>query len=102
MQDVAMLSAFTGFQRGQTRWQDRGLCVGDDTNTWFPEPPHSRESKAHERYARDVSFAVTICNVCPVKDLCLADAESRNETLGIWGGKDFYVSKHAQYRQKAS
>lgn len=115
-QDHAFVSQ-AQFQRGQTRWTDHALCAGDTENIWFPDPPgQGRPRKerdapvknrrkdgpgARERYDEQVAFAISICEMCPVKDLCLADAESRNERHGIWGGRDFYQARPSYPRKAA-
>lgn len=106
-QDQAYVRAMQ-FDRGQTRWFDRGLCKGDKEDIWFPLPPNHgwshdepkqkkprkhREPGRRQIYAEQVAFAISICDECPVKAECLADAESRNEQYGIWGGKDFHKTR---------
>lgn len=106
----AVLIALTGVDRGRNvAWVDDALCAtpGLDPDAWFPKPPnsgwsHDDKDKAPRRprgygardvYAQKVAYAISICDDCPVKAQCLADAESRNETHGIWGGKDFHRTR---------
>lgn len=54
-------------------WHDDASCRYVDPELFFPEgTPDSR--------------ALTICDGCPVKDLCLADAMTDPRRIGIWGG----------------
>lgn len=68
-------------------WMGKALCRHADGDIWFPDPA------AQVRDAKSIEVAKAICAACPVRDACLADAESRNDTRGIWGGVWFYVSK---------
>lgn len=70
------------------------LCKGDDTNTWFPEPPHTPNKAERARYEADVAFAKEICSMCQVRAECLSGALERGEIDGVWGGENFYVSSH--------
>lgn len=57
-------------------WTLAALCLQVDPELFFPEkggPGSAREAKR-------------ICAGCPVKSECLADALSRDERNGIWGG----------------
>lgn len=58
-------------------WVTKAACRGHDARLWFPEK--SGPVTGHE--------AVEICRGCPVEFECWADAESRNEPFGIWGGE---------------
>lgn len=104
----AALYNLIGLDRASTGWMDKALCKGDTEDIWFPLPPNHgwsysgpkqkkkrqhRERGRREIYAEQVEFAISICNECPVKARCLADAESRNERYGIWGGKDFHQTR---------
>lgn len=57
-------------------WQLRAACSGHPRpDDFFPDPkdlPGRRQ-------------AATLCQPCPVKAECLADANSRREQHGIWG-----------------
>jgi hypothetical protein len=48
--------------------------------SWFPEGDNAA------RIARE---AIAICNRCPARVTCLAEAEARGETMGVYGGKRF-------------
>src|SRR5690554_5352037 len=55
-------------------WMDRARCLHADTEIFFPEKSGStREAKA-------------LCDVCPVRDECLAWALEEDERFGVWGG----------------
>lgn len=114
----AIINTLMGVDRGRNAaWVDRALCRGDiDPDIWFPNPPNTgwshaepspkkkrghRDKGAREIYAERVAFAIAICDDCPVKAACLADAESRNEKHGVWGGRDFYQTR-TQREAKAS
>jgi hypothetical protein len=58
-----------------SEWHDRGLCVGDDPDVFFP---------SHGDPGTD---AREICAACPVRDDCLKYAIDADE-FGIWGGLD--------------
>ena len=58
----------------------RGLCRDMDPDLWFPE-----FDERTTEYADQAKQAVAICNVCPVKDECLAYG-LKHEDYGIWGG----------------
>ena len=106
----AVLNSLVGVDRGRNvAWVDDALCAtpGIDPDIWFPPPPNTGFSKqnkaraarrapgygAREVYAKRVAYAISICDDCPVKARCLADAESRQERYGVWGGKDFHKTK---------
>lgn len=57
-------------------WKARGACARDDADPalWYPESGDYRSAEV----------AKAICAICPVRDLCLADAILRREEHGIW------------------
>lgn len=56
-------------------WAERGACIGEDPDLFFPERGAStREAKA-------------ICRACPVQQECLEHAIRTGEKHGIWGGR---------------
>ena len=61
-------------------WASKGLCnvLQLDRELFFPE---GRRSPAAKK-------ARTYCNVCPVREDCLAEALANPDTAGIWGGLD--------------
>lgn len=60
-------------------WKDEAACRGEGVTLWFSR----RTSKAGKK-------AVAICEGCPVRQQCLADAMEAETgsglRLGIWGG----------------
>jgi DNA-directed RNA polymerase specialized sigma24 family protein len=52
-------------------WQDRAACRGTDPDIWVHEPSHTDWSKWVE-FARE--HLAPICDRCPVREACLADA----------------------------
>ena len=52
-------------------------CRVNDPELWFAELP------------ADVEFAKTLCQTCPVRQLCLGGALERREPWGVWGGELF-------------
>lgn len=52
-------------------------CRANNPELWFAERP------------QDVEVAKTLCQACPVRDLCLEGATSRREPWGVWGGELF-------------
>jgi WhiB family redox-sensing transcriptional regulator len=48
-----------------------------DPELWFAESP------------ADVELAKSLCHECPVRLLCLAGAQERQEPWGVWGGELF-------------
>ena len=69
-----------------TDWMDEALCRGQDPAPWFIDDLPSNARERHELEG----IAKAICQRCPVRGSCLADALStstRNfDGTGIWGG----------------
>jgi hypothetical protein len=42
-------------------------------------------------------LAISICNACPLQQLCLDYAMEANEAYGIWGGKTSSQRKRVRY-----
>lgn len=56
-------------------WRGRGACVGiTNPDVFFPAAPEFLDP------------ARRLCRGCPVKGECLAEALSRAEVDGVWGG----------------
>jgi WhiB family redox-sensing transcriptional regulator len=66
--------------RGDIAWQRRAMCIGEDSDIFFPE------HYAGPQGEKAVSIAKEICNTCEVKSECLAYAMRNKEAYGIWGG----------------
>jgi WhiB family redox-sensing transcriptional regulator len=61
--------------RSETDWRGRGICVGvDDPDVFFPAAPEFTDP------------ARRLCRSCPVIGECLAEALTRTEVDGVWGG----------------
>lgn len=60
------------------RWDDGAPCHNEDPEKFFPEPGFNA--------AGGQTAAITVCEACPVRAECLAQALDRNEGFGIWGG----------------
>lgn len=52
-------------------------CRSADVDLWFAESPAQLER------------AKALCAGCPIRAECLADALSREEPWGVWGGEIF-------------
>lgn len=55
-------------------WADTAACKGLDPTIFYPVTDE------------DADAAKQICEVCPVKDICLEHAIEHREHNGIWGG----------------
>lgn len=64
-------------------WQELGLCAGlGAADPALAEIFHSKADASQNFKAQ----AKAICDVCPVKDICLEEG-IRNKEYGIWGGE---------------
>ena len=63
-------------RENEREWVTKAACRGHDPNLWYP----SRTGPNNSRAAQE------ICMSCPVRFECRADADSRDEPFGIWGG----------------
>jgi WhiB family redox-sensing transcriptional regulator len=60
-----------------SNWREEGACVGaNDPDVFFPS------DNDHEH----LDPARSVCQRCPVLGACLAEALSRTEIDGVWGG----------------
>ena len=57
------------------RWDQHAACRGLPSSLWL-DPP----SRMHQR------LALAVCEVCPVRAECLAEALGKVWTKGVWGG----------------
>ena len=57
-------------------WKDNGNCAGIDPEWFFDE----------DNDEATVQVAKSLCDGCPVRDLCLSYALVADERLGVWGG----------------
>jgi hypothetical protein len=60
-------------------WKDKASCLGEDTNDFFDTYEEDVESR---------SLIDQVCQQCPVRKICFANAVSNKET-GVWGGVYF-------------
>ena len=64
--------------RADSSWRQAAACRGKPTAWWFPDPgPAGAEA---------LSAARAVCDACPVRADCLAEALATKEQMGIWGG----------------
>ena len=76
----------------QGRWRSRAACRHTDPDLFFPD-----------REGADISAAVAICAVCPVRVDCHKFAEATNQRYGIWAGMDRSAPKrHRKARPAAT
>lgn len=65
-----------------TYWKDRAACLGMD-QTLFYGPEYPEDVKT--TIAR-VRAAKLVCQGCPVRRECLAEAQRHRDAYGVWGG----------------
>jgi WhiB family redox-sensing transcriptional regulator len=58
-------------------WRDEAACVTESPEIFFPHPTDG-DSR--------VKRAKKVCDRCPVKDDCLAEAIANPNLQGVWGG----------------
>ncbi|WP_205305088.1 WhiB family transcriptional regulator [Nocardioides sp. 616] len=63
--------------RTETSDPSSAPCRVNDPELWFAERPE------------DVEHAKSLCQGCPVRTQCLAEALERREPWGVWGGELF-------------
>ena len=61
-------------------WEKDAACVG------LLDVFHSPDGERRPDRPQRVAAAAAICARCPVADKCLAEAKSRGEKWGVWGG----------------
>jgi WhiB family transcriptional regulator, redox-sensing transcriptional regulator len=74
---------------------ENALACGTNPDLFFAESP------------LDVARAKALCRDCPMRSACLADALTRGEPWGVWGGELFLngtiiPSKRARGRPRKS
>lgn len=62
-------------------WQMDGLCRGRDSGQFF----HPDGERGSARSRRE-SAAKALCQACPVRPECAAQALASREPYGVWGG----------------
>jgi len=68
----------------QESWFDHAACRGADGSLFYPAESNERPGER----ARRETKAKEVCAGCEVVESCLADALTRNELYGVWGGKN--------------
>jgi WhiB family redox-sensing transcriptional regulator len=58
-------------------WRAAAACRGMNPDVFHP----AKDDQAA------IDAALAVCDVCPVRPLCLRHALEENETRGIWGGQ---------------
>jgi WhiB family transcriptional regulator, redox-sensing transcriptional regulator len=74
--DHVNLPGFNFTLNESDRWTATAACAEEGVAPMFPS----------EQDAKGIEYAKSICERCPVRDRCLADALDRGESFGIWGG----------------
>ena len=69
-----------------TDWWIRALCLGDDTENWFPTGLEYRKPMTRQ-VAERVDELRAVCRRCPVADACLAESLQRGDLIGVFGGQ---------------
>ncbi|MFJ8357231.1 WhiB family transcriptional regulator [Streptomyces sp. NPDC093984] len=62
-------------------WRDRGLCLREDPDLFFPIGTINSAQVAIQ-----TDEAKAVCRHCPVTEQCLAWAVDAGPIEGIWGG----------------
>ncbi|SEF10371.1 WhiB family transcriptional regulator [Jiangella alba] len=76
-------------------WWEYGLCRGWDADLFcVPEGVSPSRRRAQETRAK------RICETCPVRDRCLAEAMERDEQYGVWGGLDTEERRQLERRRR--
>jgi len=57
-------------------WRAKAACRGLDPSTFFPDQDDDEAAEP----------AKAVCEVCPVRELCLEHALGSREREGVWGG----------------
>lgn len=67
-------------------WQDDAACANDPSvspDDFFPEAKFVKNSP---EYRAHLAKLKALCNVCSVRQECLAYADEHFEKEGVWGG----------------
>ncbi len=69
-------------------WSEQALCAQTDPEVFYPQNGGS-----------GIAEARAICELCDVRAECLADALSRGDQHGVWGGLSLRQRRqHPDYR----
>lgn len=73
-----MTAPLLDFRPDGTDWMADGLCrqIPEADPLFFPEKGRGL----------NLAEAVRLCEMCPVREACLAYALARREQYGVWGG----------------
>lgn len=63
---------------GDPQQFSEAACVSEPEDAMFP----------FDGDEAGIEYAKGVCRRCPVREACLNEALSRNESSGIWGGTD--------------
>src|SRR5690606_36354014 len=77
---------------GDYSWQRYARCADAGTAMMFP----------HDADFPGIARAKALCERCPVRALCLAEAQERGERFGIWGGLTPDERREARRRERRS
>lgn len=61
-------------------WRDRGECLKEDPELFFPIGDSSRAAR------EQIEEAKAVCRRCDVMDACLKWALANDQEFGVWGG----------------
>ena len=67
-----------------TDWMESTPCVGKGELFYAP---YGRGSETPDERQRREAAAKSICELCPVREICLEHALKYREDDGIWGGQ---------------
>lgn len=62
-----------------TSWMADALCRQVGGDFWYSD-------KEEPEHLSRINIAKRVCEMCPVKDACLAHALATDERHGVWGG----------------
>jgi hypothetical protein len=77
-----------------------GICsTHPEPDIWFTEIPNGRPgANVKRKVVQDINEAISLCNQCPSKDVCLEDGMTDNNiAFGIWGGVLAGERVHARF-----
>lgn len=69
-----LLPLFPVREEQDSSWQSAAMCAQADPEAFFPEQGGSTKE------------AKRVCQDCPVRTECLAEALENDERFGVWGG----------------
>jgi WhiB family redox-sensing transcriptional regulator len=75
---------------GDYSWQKSARCADAGPSMMFP----------HDADFPGIARAKAVCERCPVRALCLDEAQTRGERFGIWGGLTPDERREARRRER--